>query len=566
MFRSRSRPPLVVPLLDALLWFIALPFALTLRLIDHEFAWSGYANLALVSLAAGFVQILLGYLTGLYRGRYRFATFDEIKGLAKVIGATSLIPISLILFTSALGPRTVGIIASALVMAGALAIRFTFRTIYERKQRELPGLATLIYGAGDVGASLAQQMNRDANRIYRPIGFIDDDPNKKRLEIFGYKVLGTREQIEELITLHTIKVLVVAFTKADSQVLTGIEELCRAKDVRINVVPSPSELMTGNIKLSDLSNLSEEDLLGRKSISVDEESITLFLRGKRVLITGAGGSIGSEISRQVHRYNPSQVFMLDRDETLLQQLQLSLDGRGLLTNKNIILADIRDIDRIKEIFDEKRPEIVFHAAALKHLPLLELYPDEAYKTNVLGTKNVLDAAISSGVESFVNISTDKAVNPISVLGKTKSEAEKLVDDVSRKMQSASRYLSVRFGNVLGSRGSVLDTFRAQIARGGPVTVTHKDVKRYFMTIPEAVHLVLEASAKGNTGEILILDMGEPVRIYDLAQKLIARSGQKIEIEVTGLRSGEKLGEELIHDDVVLETRSGSGLIRISNWK
>ncbi len=563
MFRSRSKSPVFVAIIDALLWFLFLPLALGLRLIDHQFAWSGYDALLLVSLSAALVQIFLGYLTGLYRGRYRFATFDEIKGLAFVIGVTSLLPISLIVFTSALGPRTIGVIASALVMAGAFFVRFIFRSYYERRQRSLPGLATLIYGAGEVGASLAQQMNRDSNRVYRPIGFIDDDPNKKRLEIFGYKVLGKAEQLEEILALHAIKVLVVAFTKADSQILSYVEKICREREIRINIVPSSSKLMTGNIKLSDLSSLSEEDLLGRKPIEVDENAIIALLKGKRVLITGAGGSIGSEIARQVHRYSPAQVFMLDRDETLLQQLQLSLDGRGLLTNKNMILADIRDCGRINEVFNEVRPQLVFHAAALKHLPLLELYPDEAYKTNVLGTKNVLEAAMACHAKSFVNISTDKAVNPISILGKTKNEAEKLVSEASKNLQSSSRYLSVRFGNVLGSRGSVLDTFRAQISRGGPVTITHKDARRYFMTIPEAVHLVLEASAKGKAGETLILDMGEPVKIYDLAQKLIARSGKNVEIEFTGLRPGEKMDEELIKEDEVLH-RSGSGLIRISN--
>ena len=315
----------------------------------------------------------------------------------------------------------------------------------------------------------------------------------------------------------------------------------------VKVLPSVEELIDGNVGPYDIRDLTDEDLLGRRQLDTDIESIAGYISGRRVLVTGAGGSIGSELCRQLTRLGPSELIMLDRDESALHAVEMSIHGRSLLDTDETVLADIRDVSTLRDIFERRRPDVVFHAAALKHLPLLERFPDEAFKTNVLGTWNVLDAARSVDVTAFVNISSDKAANPTSVLGYSKRVAERLTADIGAD-PSSGRYLSVRFGNVLGSRGSVLGIFHSQIARGGPITVTDPGATRYFMTIPEAVQLVIQAGAIGESGEVLILDMGEPVSIYDLARRLVQRSGKDVPIEFTGLRPGEKLHEELLGDD------------------
>ncbi|NQU36785.1 MAG: polysaccharide biosynthesis protein, partial [Actinobacteria bacterium] len=299
------------------------------------------------------------------------------------------------------------------------------------------------------------------------------------------------------------------------------------------------------VGIGDLREINEADLLGRAVVETDQAAISELIHGKRVLITGAGGSIGSELARKIHPFGPSRLFLLDRDESALHGVQMSIHGRALLEGDDVILADIRDPHRLNEVFDEYQPEIVFHAAALKHLPLLQHAPKEAIKTNIAGTVNVLAAAEQSGVEVFVNISTDKAANPTSVLGFSKRITERLTAELDSR--NGSRFISVRFGNVLGSRGSMLGTFTEQINQGGPVTVTHPEITRFFMTIPEAVELVLQASVVGRGGEVLILDMGEPVRITDVAQRLIRHSGQRVKIVYTGLREGEKLHEDLVSD-------------------
>ena len=537
----------IISAVDASLWFPALAVALELRLIDHEYAWSGYSDLFLVAFTTSLIQLTLGYRTSLYRGRYRVSTFDEIRGIVWVVGLTSVFPILFLVSGFSTAPRTIGFFATALVFLGVFFTRFTLRVIAEGKQKQVRGSNTLIYGAGETGASIINQMLRDVERRYHPIGFIDDDRAKKRLEISGCKVLGSLQDLESIVISNKVETIVMAISSVNSTLLNTLQEFSSDHKVKLVVVPSASELIDGTFKLTDLDEVSDEDLIGRRVIKVNDEAILNLLRGKRILITGAGGSIGSELSRQVHRYKPSAVFMLDRDETLLHNLELSLDGRGLLTSTTMILADIRDKERIEEEVSRVKPDLVFHAAALKHLPMLELYPQEAEKTNVQGTKNVLDAALASGVSVFVNISTDKAVRPTSQLGITKRKAEYLTYQSGRQVGEDKRFVSVRFGNVLGSRGSVLDTFRAQIRKGGPLTLTDLNVKRYFMTIPEAVHLVLEASTIGKNGDVLILDMGESIAIKDIADKLIQKSGKKIEIEVTGLRRGEKLDEDLFED-------------------
>jgi dTDP-glucose 4,6-dehydratase len=341
--------------------------------------------------------------------------------------------------------------------------------------------------------------------------------------------------------------VVLAVPRADATFVRDVTARAERLGARVLVAPSVDEMLRGSRPV-DLRDVSPEELVGRRAVDTDVEAIADYVRGRRVLVTGAGGSIGSELCRQLSRFAPAELIMVDRDETALQSVQVTLSGHGLLDSREVVLADIRDATALTAVFRARRPEVVFHAAALKHLPLLEQYPAEAWQTNVMGTLNVLEAARAVDVQTFVNISTDKAANPTSVLGRSKRLAERLTAGVAQS--TGRRYLSVRFGNVLGSRGSMVPLFRDLIAQGRPVTVTHPDATRYFMTIPEACHLVIQAGAIGAPGEALILDMGEPVKVLDIADRLIALSGRDVDVVFTGLRPGEKLHEELNGSDEV----------------
>ncbi len=531
---------------DMAAWVVSMLLAVVLRFDFNPSAdsmWKAF----LFGLGLAALQVLVGGFLQLYRGRYRVASFDEVSGVA--LGAVivgSIGTLVLIVFQPYGLPRTSPVIATGFALILMLAGRFVLRTYRRRARFSRHGEPTLIYGAGDAGEQLVRLIQSDLDSPYLPVGFIDDDPRKRLLRLDGVRVLGDISQLETIVLKTEASILVVAIAGIDSARLLTLDRRCRAMGVSLRVIPTASEIVGGAVKLGDISDVTEEDLLGRRPVNVDEEAIARMLKGKRVLITGAGGSIGSEIARQVQRYDCAFVGMLDRDESALQAVQLSIDGRGLLAGEDLLLADIRDAEAVRGLFGTLRPDIVFHAAALKHLPLLERYPTEAYKTNVIGTANVLRAALAADVPVLVNISTDKAANPISVLGRTKRQTEQMT--AGTVPPSGGRYVSVRFGNVLGSRGSVLNTFRQQIQDGGPVTVTDREVTRFFMTISEAVHLVLQAAAIGEHGDTLILDMGDPVRIADVATQMVAKSGRHIEIVYTGLRPSEKLTEELASRD------------------
>jgi len=434
------------------------------------------------------------------------------------------------------------ITAAAFAIIGMIGWRLFVRAKSQRDQRRTPGIPTLILGATTRGEELVTKMFEDPKVEYKPIGFIDDYQSVKRLRIQGVQVLGTTTHLEDIIYKTGAKVLVSALPLHAAQ-LKEYESRCRALNVKLRVQPSAQEIVGGAIRLGDLSEVSEEDLLGRRPVKAEEEEIHKMLHGKRILITGAGGSIGSECARQVHLYKPAFLGMLDHDESNLHSTQMSIEGRALLDTDELILADIRDRERIFEIMEQFKPDVIIHAAALKHVTFLQRSPEEAFKTNVHGTLNLLEAAAANNVSTFVNISTDKAADPSNALGYSKHIAERLTAGINTN-SATNRYLSVRFGNVLGSRGSMLPAFRAMIAAGGPVTVTDPEVTRYFMTIPEAVHLVLQAATLGENGQTLILDMGVPVKIADVAQELINHSGRNIDIVYTGLRDGEKLHEIL----------------------
>lgn len=537
-------------LFDFLCWLVAVPLAAAFR---YDFAppWSIVRDTLLVGAIMGGFQLVAGWSLHLYRGRYKFGSFDEVRGVvitvALVGGSTT---IAFLLVGDGTIPRSTPILASGIALVGMLAGRFLVRGVRESRRATHQGKPTIVLGAGEAGEQLVRAMLLDDRADYDPVALLDDDASKRRLRINGVPVRGSSADIAKVADETGASVLVVAIAQVDAAQLLAWDRDARAANMKMRVLPSTKEIVAGAVKLGDISEVTEEDLLGRRPIHTEEVGIENMLAGRRVLITGAGGSIGSELSRQVHRYSPAYLALLDRDESALHAVQMSIHGRALLDSDDIILADIRDSDRLRAVLDHVRPEVVFHAAALKHMPLLERAPDEAFKTNVLGTRNMLIAAQEHGVRVFVNISTDKAADPENVLGYSKKATERLTAGMSAP--SGGRFLSVRFGNVLGSRGSVLTAFRAQIAAGGPVTVTDPEVTRFFMTIPEAVHLVLQAASLGDDSETLILDMGEPVRIDDVARHMIEKSGRDIKIVYTGLRPGEKLHEDLIgadeHDD------------------
>ncbi len=528
---------------DGLSWIVAVPVALLFR-YDFNVSQSLMFIALFAGLAAAFVHIAAGSLFHLYQGRYVVGSFDEVLGVVVTsVFVGGLGTVILLFIPGSTFPRSTFIIATGVAAASMLGARFLYRGARQQRALNREGKRTLIYGAGDAGSQIVTLMLNDRYNEYQPIGFIDDNPRKHHLRRSGIKVLGDSTQLEEICGCNEVEILLVAIAGIQALELLELDQRMRPLGVTVTIIPTASEIVGGAVKLGDISDVTEEDLMGRRPIKTDEAEITAFIRGKRILVTGAGGSIGSELVRQIYRYRPSVLFLLDRDESALHHVQLTLDGSGHLMSPNLILADIRDAQRVNEVVKETEPEIIFHAAALKHLPLLERHPEEAFKTNVRGTANMLQAAMDHGVTHFVNISTDKAADPTSILGKSKLLTEQLTAGVPEDAKRT--FVSVRFGNVLGSRGSVIETFRFQIENGGPVTVTDETVTRFFMTIREAVHLVLQAAVIGKHGETLILDMGTPLKIADLAQHMINRSGRNINIEFTGLRPGEKAHEVLV---------------------
>jgi FlaA1/EpsC-like NDP-sugar epimerase len=489
-----------------------------------------------------------GLLAGLYRGHYLRGSRDEVAAvlLAGFLTVCCLSATGSVLVTGQRAlPGTVlgGAIYAVVAMLGARYVAVAARL---RSRPPAPtAVKIIVFGAGDAGAMLISRLATQPGAPYRPVAILDDDPEKRRLRISGVPVLGGREQMAQVAVGTGARVLVIAIA-GRGQVIQELAEAAERCGLVPKVIPSIRELLTGGAKIEGVRDPRISDLLGRPTATTDVAQVREHIAGKRVLVTGAGGSIGAELCRQLHQLGPAELIMLDRDESALHAIQLALRGRALLDSEETVLADIRDQHRVQEVLGKFRPDIVFHAAALKHLPLLERCPAEAVKSNVWGTLNVLRAAADHGVQSFVNISTDKAADPVSVLGYSKRVAERLTAHMSGV--TGGRYLSVRFGNVLGSRGSVLTALSAQVASGGPVTVTHPEVSRYFMVVDEAVHLVLQAAAIGRGGEVLVLDMGKPVRIADIARRLTASTdpkSPKVDIVFTGLRPGEKLTENLL---------------------
>jgi FlaA1/EpsC-like NDP-sugar epimerase len=498
---------------------------------------------------AAVLHLLVNLIFGLYGQMWRYASVREARNVL-MSGAVAGVAVITLTEIAALAmgrrpvPLAVAIVGPILSLLSFGAVRFQSR-LFGFRRRSLSDRRTrvLVMGAGDAGAMILKDILGTPALGLVPVGIVDDDPRTRGLSINGVRVFGNRSAIPPLVARFDVEQVLFAIPSASSEVVREVSALCEEAGVTMKVVPSVHEIVGGKISARDIRDLRIEDLLGRQQVEIDLESVRRILQGRRVLVTGAGGSIGSEIARQVAGLEPSALILLDHDETHLHDVSMQLhDLRGV----ELLLADIRERERILQLFAAYRPEVVFHAAAHKHVPVLEVHPEEAVMTNVMGTMNVADAALAARVRRFVMISTDKAVRPVSVMGASKWFAEQVVRSTR---ESGCVFCAVRFGNVLGSRGSVIPTFLRQIADGGPVTVTDPTMARYFMSIQEAVQLVLQAAALSRGNEVLTLEMGEPMNILDLARRLIRLAGRvpdvDVKIEIVGPRPGEKIVEDLV---------------------
>ncbi|WP_350020181.1 polysaccharide biosynthesis protein [Priestia flexa] len=496
---------------------------------------------------------VFAFIYRLYHKAWEYASVGELVMIVKVVtfslGTTALVQ----LFISGDVYVRVLFITWLLHMCLIGGSRFSWRIVRDRFiKSSITKKNALIIGAGSAGTMLVRQLLKSNDGELKPIGFIDDDPKKQKLQIYGVTVLGKTKEIPEIVSSKEIDHIIIAIPSLSKHELQRVYQECSKTQAQTKIMPMIEDIVTGKVSVNQFRDVQVEDLLGRDPVELDIQSISKKLSGKTVLVTGAGGSIGSEICRQVSKFNPDRLLLLGHGENSIYAIDMELKNQYKDEFEIIpIIADIQDRHRIFNVMDQYRPDVVYHAAAHKHVPLMEYNPKEAVKNNVIGTKNVAEAADTFSVGTFVLVSSDKAVNPTNVMGSTKRIAEMVIQDLDKHSQT--RYVAVRFGNVLGSRGSVIPLFKRQIQAGGPITVTHPDMTRYFMTIPEASRLVMQAGALARGGEIFVLDMGEPVKIVDLAKNLIKLSGyteEEVGIKYAGIRPGEKMYEELLGKDEV----------------
>lgn len=532
-------------IVDAALATISVYLSLLLR-FDGEIEPQYFE--AFISLIPWFAVlcVISLYFFRIYNRMWQYASLGELFAIVKAVSAAMVTTVALI-YTIPLPhlPRSVYILAWGMMIAVIGGSRLGWRVLRDFIIQDASSVAkpTLIIGAGDAGALVARELKNNPGLNLQPIGFIDDSRLKQNLSLFDIPVLGNRNAISHIVEQYRIEEIIIAMPSASGRVIRELIEICSATPAKLRIFQGASDLLSQGSKIR---NIELEDLLRREPVKLNLQEIAAYLTDQVVLVSGAGGSIGAELCRQICSFKPSKIVLLDYSENNLFDIDNEL--RAIFPDMQIEpeLADVKERSRLQMVFMRYQPKVVFHAAAHKHVPMMEKHPAEAIKNNILGTKNMAEMADKYGVKTFIQISTDKAVNPTSVMGATKRIAEMIVKDINET--SPTFFAAVRFGNVLGSRGSVIPTFKNQIEQGGPVTVTHPDMTRYFMTIPEAVQLVIEAGAMAKGGEIFVLDMGEPLKIVDLAKDLIRLHGYEpdkdIKIDFTGIRPGEKLYEEL----------------------
>jgi FlaA1/EpsC-like NDP-sugar epimerase len=554
-------------LFDLIGW-AATPFAALAIRLDGSYSLSHYrVHLAAFALAAMACKLFALWICGLYRRYWRYASIDELALIWLAVTGAGIA--SAIVYDFVIGPllpgtplpESIPIIDSLLTLVFVGGTRFAGRLLHHSRlklQGRFVRERILIVGAGDAGTMIARELRSNPQLEIEAVGFVDDDPAKIGSTIHGVPVLGPRQAIPELARDFAAQAVIIAMPRVPGTEIREIRDICERAKLQTKIVPGVFEILSGKVSISQIRDVQIDDLLRRPPVETDQRAVAELAKGMTVLVSGAGGSIGSEMCRQLAQIGAGELILLGHGENSIFEIHNELLVKHPGLNVVPVIADIRDGRRIQRIFDTYRPQAVFHAAAHKHVPLMEMNPEEGVTNNVLGTRNMLTAAERSGVVHFVLVSTDKAVNPANVMGATKLLAEHLVHDAA--VRTGRPYVTVRFGNVLASRGSVVPLFQQQIKAGGPITITHPDICRYFMTIPEAVQLVLQATALGAGGETFVLDMGEPVKIVQLAKDLIHLSGLEVDRDISivfsGLRPGEKLSEELFtHGEDIARTQN-----------
>ncbi len=545
---------LLLIVVDIILVNIALYGALLIRFdggIPVQYIQSFYNLSPIFTL----IRILCFYFFGLYKRLWQYASIGELLSVVGAVTVGTAVNVSLTYFIIEGGslplPRSVFLLSWLLCIFLIGGSRLTWRLIRDYglkfQNGDEKGKTVLIVGAGDTGVLVAKELRRHYGNGIKIVGFVDDDPDKQKLKVLNLPVLGNRDNLPKLINKFSVEEVIIAIPSLDGSEIREIVSLCHETEVKVKILPGMYDILEEKVTVNHIREVQVEDLLGREPVKVDLEGISGYLKNKVVLVTGAGGSIGSELCRQILKFLPAKLLLLDNCENNVYDIEMELRNTDPEVELIPLVKDIKDKKAIEDIFCHYKPCVVYHAAAHKHVPLMEANPEEAIKNNVMGTYNVAQASDKYGAQKFVLISTDKAVNPTSIMGASKRLAEIIIQYLDKT--SKTNFVAVRFGNVLASRGSVVPLFKKQIAEGGPVTVTHPEMVRYFMTIPEAVELVIQAGVLAKGGEIFVLDMGEPVKILDLAKNLIKLSGFKpgkdIEIVFTGIRPGEKLYEELL---------------------
>ncbi len=547
----------IIFFITALLVILSLVLSYALR-FEFSIPFDFFSRLLTLIPAAIFIKLPIFWYFGCFRGWWRYVSMPDLIQIfkANVVGTFLFILYSVVIYRLDGIPRSVLFLDGFFCFVLVGGVRFITRAVREkyfpaiRLGRLQSSTRILVYGAGHAGQMIAREVQSNRSLTSQVIGYVDDDPHKQKTTLMGIPVVGMRDDLCDLVRDRQVDQVVIAIPSATGRQVADIVSECRNAAVDFKILPGVSDLIDGRVSITQIRDVDLEDLLGRAAIHLDTDKIRNYLEGKTVFVTGAGGSIGGEICRQIMKFNPAQLILFDQSETAIFNIERELQIADSTINIQPLIGDICNHTRVRDIFDRFRPQVVFHAAAYKHVPLMEFNPSEAILNNIQGTKILADLSDVFGVKTFVMISTDKAVRPTSIMGVCKRIAEIYVQAFNQ--ESKTHFITTRFGNVLGSNGSVIPVFREQIRNGGPVTVTHPEITRYFMTIPEAAQLVLQAGSMGGGGEIYLFDMGKPVKIVQLAEELIKLSGFRphddIDIVFTGLRPGEKLYEELLLDE------------------